>query len=564
MDEVVRAADAGPPGGRVAMHIERTAPLQPPAARFRRPCLRRVRPGALVAFVLAALVAMPGFSAIAPASAEATTTFTLATSCSGVQLRTAPRSTAALKRTLATGVRVTAILTVTGTSWRTRCSGATRTGTGWWRISAIGSRSVKSLYGVTYLYAATSLFRVVTAATTLYPKCDAAVVRGSASTSGAIRARLTLSSVLVSTGTVPGSAWSSSCGGASSGTRWFRIASIGGRSVQSLYGTAYVYAATGILSTAPTAPPSAPTPVPIGATTPSLAPAPTPAPTPTPIPIGTPIPPQAAACFPPPSPAPTPAPTASPIPTATPTPNPSATPSAAPTPTPAPTPIPTPTPTPPWNCVQGVDVSNWQGTIDWARVAGAGIKFAFLKAAEGKCPTCSAAYTDPTYATNRAGANANGIIVGAYDFAQPSTVAGAAAAEADHFIDVALPKTGDLLPILDLETTNGLSVANLQDWVKLWLGEVYARTGVHAAIYCSPSFWSTYMGNSTWFATNGFPVLWEAHWTSAIGPSVPASTWGSHDWTFWQYSSSGSVPGISGRVDMDRFHYANLAPYRIP
>jgi GH25 family lysozyme M1 (1,4-beta-N-acetylmuramidase) len=181
-----------------------------------------------------------------------------------------------------------------------------------------------------------------------------------------------------------------------------------------------------------------------------------------------------------------------------------------------------------------------------------------MKAAEG------GDYTDPTYAANRLNANANGIVIGAYDFAQPSTANGQAEAEADYFINLAQPQSGDLVPVLDLETTNGLSPANLQTWVKKWMYRVYERTGQRASIYVSPSFWSRAMAGTTWFDQNGFRTLWLAHWTSASSPTVPASNWGGYSWTFWQWTSSGTVPGIGGRVDMDRFHYADLTPYRIP
>jgi lysozyme len=211
-----------------------------------------------------------------------------------------------------------------------------------------------------------------------------------------------------------------------------------------------------------------------------------------------------------------------------------------------------------WNCVAGIDVSNWQGVIDWAKVAKSGYKFAFLKATEG------GTYTDPTFANNRLNANANGIVIGAYDFAQPSTKAGQPEAEADLFVNVSSPKSGDLVPVLDLETTNNLTAAQLQDWVKRWMYRVYQRTGIRGAIYVSPSFWSTKMGNTAWFANNGFRVLWIAHWTSGTSPTVPASNWGANGWSFWQWTSSGTVPGISGRVDLDRFHYAKLTPYLVP
>jgi hypothetical protein len=76
-------------------------------------------------------------------------------------------------------------------------------------------------------------------------------------------------------------------------------------------------------------------------------------------------------------------------------------------------------------------------------------------------------------------------------------------------------------------------------------------------IYTSPNFWANYVGGSTWFATNGYRLLWLAHWT--IGsPTVPAGDWAGFGWTFWQYTSNGSVPGIVGRVDLDRFSGGSL------
>ncbi len=88
--------------------------------------------------------------------------------------------------------------------------------------------------------------------------------------------------------------------------------------------------------------------------------------------------------------------------------------------------------------------------------------------------------------------------------------------------------------------------------------------GVRATIYVSPAFWSKYLGGTSWFATNGYPVLWVAHWTTATQPTVPGSTWGGYGWTFWHYSSQGSVPGINARVDLDRFNGVDLSAFRIP
>src|SRR5437763_12676400 len=63
--------------------------------------------------------------------------------------------------------------------------------------------------------------------------------------------------------------------------------------------------------------------------------------------------------------------------------------------------------------LRGIDVSNWQGSIDWSKVAAVGVRFAFLKASQGTT------YTDPTYAANRSAARAAGARAGAYHFAVP-------------------------------------------------------------------------------------------------------------------------------------------------
>ena len=189
-------------------------------------------------------------------------------------------------------------------------------------------------------------------------------------------------------------------------------------------------------------------------------------------------------------------------------------------------------------------------------------------------------FIDTTYPTNRAQAKANGMFLGAYHFARPELtlidLVGVpdpvpdAVAEADHFMNTATPQSGEMIPVLDLEdygktaTNPGLSPTDLQTWVRAFLERVYERTGVRAAIYVSPSFWSTRMGSSRWFADNGYQTLWIAHWTSAAGPTLPASNWGGLGWTFWQYTSSGTVPGISGRVDLDFYRGADFSPVLIP
>ena len=112
--------------------------------------------------------------------------------------------------------------------------------------------------------------------------------------------------------------------------------------------------------------------------------------------------------------------------------------------------------------------------------------------------------------------------------------------------------------MLDLETANGLDPVSLSSWAQTWLSQVTAATGVRPIIYTNPKFWSTSMANTDWFARNGYSVLWIAHWTKASQPAVPAGGWAGNGWSFWQYSSAGTVPGISGPVDLDRFNGSSL------
>jgi GH25 family lysozyme M1 (1,4-beta-N-acetylmuramidase) len=210
----------------------------------------------------------------------------------------------------------------------------------------------------------------------------------------------------------------------------------------------------------------------------------------------------------------------------------------------------------------GIDVSNWQHQIDWLAVAGTGNAFVFAKATEGTT------FTDLTFPFNRSGATGLGMRFGAYHFARPTGSSDAAAvasaiAQADHFLSVAEPLPGGLLPVLDVENAGGLSVARLSLWVQTWLGEVVAQTGVKPMVYVSPSFWKTKLGDSPVVAVSGHR-LWIAHWTKDALPILPGAGWGGLGWSFWQWSSCQKVAGIVGCVDADRFNGSSLASVTVP
>ena len=210
----------------------------------------------------------------------------------------------------------------------------------------------------------------------------------------------------------------------------------------------------------------------------------------------------------------------------------------------------------------GIDVSNWQREIDWLAAAGSGRTFVFAKATEGTT------FADVTFAVNRAGAAGVGMHVGAYHLARPAgatdaTVVASAMEQADRFVTVVQPKPGELLPVLDLEATGGLSVARLTLWVQTWLSEVRERTGSRPIIYASPAFWKEKMGDSPVFGLAGNP-LWIAHWTQAALPILPGASWGGAGWSVWQWSNCDQIPGISGCVDGDRLNGASFARITMP
>ncbi len=191
----------------------------------------------------------------------------------------------------------------------------------------------------------------------------------------------------------------------------------------------------------------------------------------------------------------------------------------------------------------GIDISHWQGTVNWTKVRSDDITFAFLKATEGTT------YADPTLATNWAGAERVGIYRAAYHFARPSTAAGSAVRQARFFVSRTgtFDGVGDLPPVLDLEATGGLRPKALRAWVSTWLTTVEQLTGRTPVLYFSPYFWIDNLGDSTAFTR--YP-LWIAHYTTER-PMVPG---GWPTWTFWQRTSTGRVDGIGGNVDMNRFN----------
>ncbi|WP_263560582.1 GH25 family lysozyme [Paenibacillus polymyxa] len=190
---------------------------------------------------------------------------------------------------------------------------------------------------------------------------------------------------------------------------------------------------------------------------------------------------------------------------------------------------------------QGIDVSHHNGNIDWQQVAAAGKTFAFIKATEGT------KYQDNQFSANVQGARDANILVGAYHFLNATTVDGARQ-EAANFAR-ALDSAGgrlDLPPVMDYENNpKGLTSAQISEVAHAFLDEMEKLTGREPIVYTGNVFASKFDPTFSMYK------LWVARYSTTQKPTaVPA--WNS--WWAWQYSSTGSVPGISGQVDLDEYN----------
>ncbi|NHD16935.1 MULTISPECIES: GH25 family lysozyme [unclassified Actinopolyspora] len=193
----------------------------------------------------------------------------------------------------------------------------------------------------------------------------------------------------------------------------------------------------------------------------------------------------------------------------------------------------------------GIDVSNHNGSIDWNRVAASGQKYAFVLATDG------GNFTNPMFQQQFQGAKDAGMLAGAYHFGRPN---GSAVAQADRLMDnMGSVNDGRTLPpVLDLEVSPstggcyGKTTGQMHAWTQAFLDRVQSRTGQQGIIYASPSFWSNCMAGSQAFSE--YPL-----WLASYGVSQPSVPGGWSNYSFWQYTNKGTVPGISGPVDINRF-----------
>ncbi len=185
--------------------------------------------------------------------------------------------------------------------------------------------------------------------------------------------------------------------------------------------------------------------------------------------------------------------------------------------------------------VAGIDVSSYQGDVDWKKVKAAGVLFAFARVSDG------ADTVDPKLAANLAGMKRAGLLRGAYQYFRASADW---KAQADLMLAALRKGRGvELPPVVDVETDDGQKPELLQQRLRAWLRRVEKRARKRPIIYTSPAMSEKLGGRFGSFR------LWIAHYQVEC-PTVPD---GWTRWHFWQHSQTGRVPGVLGDVDLDHF-----------
>ncbi|MCA6361726.1 MAG: glycoside hydrolase family 25 protein [Bacteroidetes bacterium] len=205
------------------------------------------------------------------------------------------------------------------------------------------------------------------------------------------------------------------------------------------------------------------------------------------------------------------------------------------------------------NIINGIDVSHFNGNINWPEVAAAHA-FVYIKATQGT------GYTDPMCATNAtAVSTTTQMKFSYYHFAtleNTGNVTADAQQQANWFAQTMskLPQC-TLIPMLDIEANaGGLPAADVQTWISAFMAQMKANGFPLVFIYSYPAFL-----NANLPATHPFGSLplWIADYTTAAQPVLP------HGWSsyvIWQYSGSGTVNGVSGQCDLDRSTDVLLGP----
>lgn len=186
---------------------------------------------------------------------------------------------------------------------------------------------------------------------------------------------------------------------------------------------------------------------------------------------------------------------------------------------------------------RGIDVSAWQGSIDFQAVKDSGVEVVYIRAGYG--------YNEDSYfEQNYEGARAAGLLIGFYHYTTPSSQSDAVN-QAHYFYDLIKDKKMDYPPAMDYESFSGASNAQINAMGMAYIETLAQLTGVTPTIYSDDSNIA-----NLWYASFSKYPLWAAEY----GVSAPRTLGNWNDWMGFQYSESGSEPGMGGNsVDLDFF-----------
>lgn len=193
--------------------------------------------------------------------------------------------------------------------------------------------------------------------------------------------------------------------------------------------------------------------------------------------------------------------------------------------------------------IDGIDVSHWEGAINFEEVKRAGIRLVYIKASEGET------YIDPEFERNYREAERAELKIGFYHYLTARTVE-EGREQARHFADVIKNKRYQGCPVMDFESFGNLSTEEINLISVAFLQELQELTRKRVAVYSDASN-----------AANVFGARLAVYplWIAQYGVSKPDMNNPWKTWSGWQYTDNGRVSGISGSVDRDYFTEDMLA-----
>ena len=185
----------------------------------------------------------------------------------------------------------------------------------------------------------------------------------------------------------------------------------------------------------------------------------------------------------------------------------------------------------------GIDISKYQGKIDFEKVKAAGIQYVFVRATEG------ITYQDAFFKQNFKEAREAGLIIGAYHFYETDDDP---VSQLKNFTSLVTLQSGDLPPVVDIEKLHDNDKKDLTSNIQTYLDGLEQHYKTKPIIYSGKNFANKYITSFS-----DYP-LWLAEYQS-LYPTLPQ---GWDKWTFWQYSQTGKVDGVSTDVDINRYNGA--------